>query len=285
MNSLRLIKNLLFVVIVVAQRITYMAAQFDTTSYKFNEDSIIVEKFDYENTDETRLNTDNVIYRPGRNFVFDYHYENKAGTKYHIKRGSLIKDGIYDWDFTPLNNKDSNTVEQIVMTINPGLEPFIEDFPDYNETVISYFYKLTQGNLIASERTGLIENPHNICFHPPRTNLFKILKLNPYPYIKQPISVGINWTWKLTFGDYWADRRWKVWSGLKENKYKYKVSASQILKTPLGVLKCFVVESEATSDLGTTKLTSYFNNEFGFIKLDYLNIDGSKLIFELKSMD
>lgn len=276
---------IVLIVLSVGQQLNYITAQFDTASYMFNEDSIIVEKFDPGNTDEARFNVDNIIYTPGRKFVFDYFYENKAGKRYFFKKGSVINDGVYDWDFTELNNTDSNTVEQIVMIINADLKPFIYDFPDYNETVISYFYKLTGGKLIRSERTGLIENPKNICLHPPRTNLFKILELNPYPYIKQPILPGSSWTWKLTFGDYWADRRWLVWSGLKENRYQYKISGIQLFKTHFGALKCYIVESQATSELGTTKLTAYFNDEFGFIKFDYLNIDGSKLIFELINVE
>ena len=75
------------------------------------------------------------------------------------------------------------------------------------------------------------------------------------------------------------------WTGLIENTYSYRVSANLYLKTPLGNLKCYVIDSRATSILGTTKLTCYLNEVFGFVKLDYLNIDGSKLIFELQSVN
>ena len=55
--------------------------------------------------------------------------------------------------------------------------------------------------------------------------------------------------------------------------------------TTFGVFDCFIVKGTAMSKLGNTKLTAYFNEDFGFIKLDYLNIDGSKIIIALESID
>jgi hypothetical protein len=37
--------------------------------------------------------------------------------------------------------------------------------------------------------------------------------------------------------------------------------------------------------LGTTKLKSFFNENFGFVKLDYTNIDGTKTIIELEKVE
>lgn len=53
------------------------------------------------------------------------------------------------------------------------------------------------------------------------------------------------------------------------------------ITTKLGKLKCFVIESEASSELGTTRLVAYFHPKYGFVKLDYTNIDGSKTILTL----
>jgi hypothetical protein len=32
-------------------------------------------------------------------------------------------------------------------------------------------------------------------------------------------------------------------------------------------------------------LTAYFNKEYGFVKLDYINIDGSKMIIDLVKVE
>lgn len=46
----------------------------------------------------------------------------------------------------------------------------------------------------------------------------------------------------------------------------------------VGKLNCAEIRSVAKSDLGETSLTSYFNEEHGFVRLEYVNIDGSKML-------
>jgi hypothetical protein len=153
--------------------------------------------------------------------------------------------------------------------------------PIYYQTCISYIF---DKNNPYNPKTGLIENERNIWFHPPREYLFQILELNPYPYIKYPLEIGHSWNWKLKIGDSWGDKRWKLWKGIVEFKYKYSIVAKKTIKTNLGDLDCFVIEGEAVSTLGKTKLTSYFNSRYGFVRFDYTNIDNSKLQIVLKSV-
>jgi hypothetical protein len=120
---------------------------------------------------------------------------------------------------------------------------------------------------------------------PPRTGLFSILELDPFPYIKQPLHVGASWTWKLAFGDHWADKRWLVWKGKNENVIQYRVTGKKLIHNNLGALPCYVVESEATSALGSTKLVAYYNEKVGFVKLAYTNIDKSSLTLELQRVE
>jgi hypothetical protein len=128
---------------------------------------------------------------------------------------------------------------------------------------------------------GSVENENNIWMHPPRDKYFRILELNPFPFIKAPYEIGNAWDWTLIVGSGWGDHRWKLWEGHLENQCKYVIKDKINLKTKLGEIECLVIESTASSSVGNTKLTSYFNAEFGFVKLDYLNIDGSKTKLEL----
>jgi hypothetical protein len=121
--------------------------------------------------------------------------------------------------------------------------------------------------------------------HPPRTDLFKILEINPFPYIKEPYKIRNSWTWKLEFDNHWADKRWLIWEGAYENKYTYKITDQLKLQTKFGEIECLIITSSAVSKLGKTKLTSYFNSQYGFVKLDYSNIDGSKIIIELEKIE
>jgi len=133
------------------------------------------------------------------------------------------------------------------------------------------------------EKTGLIENSKNIWMHPPRMALFKILELNPFPYVKFPCEIGEEWIWKLTIGDMWGDERWKTWNGQIENNYFYKIVEKEKITTQFYEnIDCWIIDATAKSELGETFLRSYFNEQIGFVKWEYINIDNSKIIFEIK---
>ena len=117
--------------------------------------------------------------------------------------------------------------------------------------------------------------------HPPRSLLFKITEINPFPYIKPPYKKGNAWTWGLKIGSHYGDERWATWEGNIDNECQYKITGTKKLETKLGKLKCYVVESSCQSRLGKTGLTSYFHPAYGFVKLDYDNINGSKLVIEM----
>jgi len=151
--------------------------------------------------------------------------------------------------------------------------------PKYYQIGISY---IIEKNDVSPFITGLIENEKNIWLHPPREFLFRILELNPFPYIKYPFQIGHTWNWDLEIGGQWGDKRWKEWTGNITNKYQYKITDKKTISTAIGALECYVIESEAKSELGTTKLTSYFNEQFGFVKLDYTNIDSSTIEIDIK---
>ena len=260
-------------------------AQKSIEKFEIDDVGITVEKFDSSNVDENRYNQNNKIYKVGKKFTFSYYYLDKAGTKYLMTKENLNSQNTNDWTFEKMDKQDPNSVSQIVLSVNSGLSPFIQQLPDYNQTVITYNFKLFNGEFWNNEMTGVIENVKNIWMHPPRTNFFKILEINPFPYVKEPMEVGNKWNWKLKFGSHWSDKRWLFWEGSNENVYNYEIIDKSIFKTKLGDIECFVITSTAMSNLGKTKLTSYFNSQYGFVKLDYVNIDGTKTIIELEKVE
>lgn len=260
-------------------------AQIKNESFETDNDGVTVEKLDSTNKDENRYNHNNLIYKVGRRFTFTYFYEDKNGDKYLINRSNANSQNDYDWRFENIEKKDTNSIDEIILKVKSGLSPFIQNIPDYNQTVILYEYQTLNGKVEINEMTGIIENSKNIWVHPPRTDLFKILELNPFPYIKAPFEVGNKWNWKLNFGDHWSDKRWLAWKGENENIYSYQIIKKAKISTKIGDLDCYIVESSAKSKLGTTKLTSYFNENFGFVKLYYTNIDSTKIVIELKSVE
>jgi hypothetical protein len=260
-------------------------AQRSAQQYTLDDLAITVEKFDSLNKDQNRYNQDNEIYKVGKRFTFSYEYHDKTGRKMRMTKADTVSLNGAAWQLVPAEQSDDKSVSQIILSVVPGLMPFIQIFPDYNQTVIQYDFKQVGGGLWNNEMTGVIENRKNLWLHPPRTGLFAILELNPFPYVKLPIKVGAAWTWKLAFGEQWADKRWLLWKGKNENTITYKVTGKSLITNKLGALKCYVVESKATSALGSTKLVAYYNSEFGFIKLDYTNIDKSSITMELQNVE
>lgn len=258
-------------------------AQKKTEVFELDDTGITVEKFDSTEKDENRFNLDNQIYTVGKKFTFSYYYQDKKGIKYLMTKSNDPK--MNNWTFDKMENKNANSVIQVILTVTNGLSPFLQSFPDYNQTVIRYDFKQNNGEFWNNEATGLIENRMNLWMHPPRTDFFKILELNPFPYIKIPYRIGNKWTWKLNIGDHWADRRWLFWKGRNDTFYEYQISDKLFFLTKIGKLQCYKIDGKATSSLGITKLTAYFNEKVGFVKLHYTNIDGTKTILNIENVE
>lgn len=262
--------------------------QKNIDKYVIDDDGITVEKTDSAKQYDEVYNTNNVIYTVGKKFTYSYFYQNTKGEKFLMKRGKAVLQPkghtIYDWEFVNIDKTDNETVNHLILIPSLG-NPFGKYFPDYNQTAISYEYFMNNGQSLTIETTGAIENEMNVWIHPPRNNFFKILELNPFPYIKAPYKIGTKWKWKLKIGDQWSDKRWLEWKGEIENIYDYEIKEKKNISTKLGNLECYIVLANAKSRIGETELISYFNPEFGFVKLEYKNIDGTKTILELINVE
>lgn len=233
---------------------------------------ISIEKFNDSINDENKYNYNNEVFKVGSKFTYDFqHFTPENEVKYF-----KVHDDKKSWDFVDENNEESNVVKNVIIgTLNGN--PMSQFDPNYYQTAISYRFKENT----PFSMSGVIENEANIWMHPPRDQYFEILELNPFPYIKTPYKVGTQWNWKLQIGSQWGDERWKTWEGNITNDYQYEITEKKTITTALGDLECFVVESTANSSLGETSLTAYFHEKFGFVKLDYTNIDDSKTKLEL----
>jgi hypothetical protein len=285
-----MVKSMLFISI-LSFWVSNVAAQ---TPYKLDTmpegNGIVVEKFEpkYRNN-RNRFTENNRIYKENRTFLFDCHYIKDSVEKYidFEKMVGFTENPEGFWHFCPIDSIGKNTVENCEFTVmNGGGGVFDEeiDTEDYQQSVITWVYLNKNRKMLTNESTGLIENESNIWMHPPRSRLFAITEANPFPYIKMPYKIGTSWTWKLTFGGHWSQPAWMVWKGAVEATYNYKIVGKEKLETALGKLDCWIVDGVSTSRLGKTMLKAHFSEKYGFVKLDYTNIDASKLIFNLKKM-
>lgn len=202
----------------------------------------------------------NTIYNIGCELTYSFKYQLPVSIGEHN-----FKDTISSSDLKEVSNI-------LIKVVN-------SDINDSENVSFQYNYPPQSINAHSS----IIENENEVWIHPPRLYFFKILEINPFPYIKKPLLIGKKWNWKLKIGEQYGDKRWKVWKKEITNYCNYEIIRDTLLTSDLGKLNCYVITSSAKSEIGTTYLTSYFNSKYGFIRLQYTNIDGSKIMLELKS--
>jgi hypothetical protein len=236
---------------------------------------ISIESFKEGNQDFDRYNKDNQIFIPGRIFFYSYEYYSRAGEKKYFNNYGD------SWELISTDSSSDYTVKYVLIEVLNGLSPMIETDPEYDQTVLEYKFNVPNGY----ENSGVIENCANIWMHPPRTYLFKILQLNPYPYVKMPLKIRENYSWDLGIGAYWGDPYWLEWQGEITNNMTYEVIEERQFQTYAGIRDCFKIEAQGSSELGNTKAIFWFNEKLGFVRMDFLNIDGSQIILNLDSIE
>jgi len=242
---------------------------------------VYVEKKLATDSNPNRYTADNKIYTIDKTFVFDY-YILRNGDTLKIASPRLIHVGDDPqrlWSFIELGENNTERIETISIKVLSGISN-----EQQTEVRYDYQYSVEQEVFPLSSTSGVIENKLNVWMHPHRDMYFMILELNPFPYIQRPFAIGTKWNWKLEIGEAWGDQRWKSWHGSIHNNYSYEIIGKEKLHTKIGELDCWIVHSKATSDIGDTELTAYFNEDNGFVKFIYTNIDKSKLVIEIKEI-
>ncbi|GAA4273841.1 hypothetical protein U6A24_02130 [Aquimarina gracilis] len=240
------------------------------------ENGISVEVFDSIITAEDRYTSNNITFKKHTEFIYSYKHISPNGEVFLFEEDHNIDDWRYAWRFVNSDSITQNSILKVKIKVKPGLQPFLEQIPDYNQTVLQYNYITKNEESLFNSVSGVIENENNIWMHPPRDKYFRILELNPFPFIKAPFKVGNKWNWSLKIGSSWGEKRWKTWQGAIENKYNYKITSKKKLNTKFGKIECYEIRAEAISSIGKTELQALFNPKYGFVELNYINIDGSK---------
>lgn len=262
----------------------FMCIAYNLTSqnvdYEKTPTGIVVEVFD-DNSSLTRYNDDNTVYKSGKKFRIEYSYINLEGEEFLFAVSPNKK-----WKFVPKNSITDSTITHLIMEVMPDLSEFIKYDSSYNQTIIKYYYYNSENKMPFRSSTGVIENVYNIWMHPPRDHMFKILEINPFPYIKHEKSNLTKWKWSLTVGDYWSVEECKTWKGDVKLKYKYKIlKDKEYINIGDAKHECTIVEAEQRSRLGKSYLKSYYNQEHGFLRLEYTNVDKTKINLDFIPMN
>lgn len=252
------------------------------------EDEIYVEKYDSTVLTKGKYTDNNECYKAGNKLIYDYYYQDLNGRKYKFEPLEITQEMEYAerqkaWRFVNFDSINEHTIDKVLFTVDTNNNNILYSFPGFDQSVITYDYLTKDGTQALYESTGLVENEKNVWVHPPRNKMFRVLELNPFPFIQAPYEPGNKWSWTLNNirGSSWGDERWQTWEGIIECTSDYEITGKQPLTTPIGVLECFIIQSTASTPFGKTYLTAYFNMDVGFIKLDYTNIDSTKLVLEV----
>jgi len=131
------------------------------------------------------------------------------------------------------------------------------------------------------DSTGVTENDTILWIHPYRSGDYRILEFSPFPVLKYPLQAGERWNFDIKIGGEWGSKDLMEWQGIKLFKASYKLLGKESLSTKLGKLECYKVVAEGSSDFGKTQLVLFFNEKYGFVKLDYQNINQTSMQIEL----
>lgn len=266
------------------------------------DDGIYFEKPLPKDTTNHKYSLDNISYKVNSVFIFDYYYVDKDGTKkkfLHTKDESSKDNPLA---LVSYDDKSSDIIDKIKIEVHDYLKFLATGDPDYTQTAFSYSYlkrngkpndtlceKLKKKNPkfempCGDETTGIVDNKKNLWMHPPRTFTFKILQLNPFPFYYRDETVK-TWSWNLGTGGSYLDPRWINHQENITINYSYKRLPDETIETPLGKLKCKVTDGSGTCKLKNgqlkTRLKSFYYPNYGFVRLEYENVNGTKLVMQL----
>ncbi|MDH5608557.1 MAG: hypothetical protein OEY56_03680 [Cyclobacteriaceae bacterium] len=129
-------------------------------------------------------------------------------------------------------------------------------------------------------RTGIIETDEQVWMHPILDNHYAFTYVAPYPKVMLPLAQGKTWKGGLYVSFGWGD--WDY----NEVEYTYEVLEQTKIETPFRTFEnCWHVQSHAVASFGNSQHDFWFDEEFGFVKMQYLNYKGQLLIFELEQVE
>jgi len=235
------------------------------------------QQYDTVFIEEIDIDENNTIYKPGNVFIYDYEIIiDNVAYKLNTNKGMAAR---REFELVAID-ADSIGVDKIHLIVRPVEEG---ERTNKNQTQISF---LQEPIFDSMSSTGVVENEVNVWIHPIRTGFFNALQTGPFPFVKYPLTIGSIWTDEMMIGQAWGSELWGEWEGQLLQSYTYILTAKETLQTPIGEVECYVIESTATSRLGTTVLKSYFSETYGFVRMEYQlfnNLKVNKWLIDTKT--
>ncbi|WMN07800.1 hypothetical protein QYS48_29915 [Marivirga arenosa] len=211
---------------------------------------------------------DNTIFKTGRGFLYQLSIYESGDEKQLVFSDT-------DWDFEEISQESSKGQVNSIIYLTASVNRSKRINKKQTEVIIGFE---PQGKTF--QNTGIVENAQNIWLHPPRSNFFKILELCPFPYVKFS-SADLKWQDKIKIDQKWQDSRWATWEGDQTIDLIYANKGFKNIASHLGEFRCLITKSTAKSTFGESILTTYFNSEVGFVKMEYEILGRYTVLLEL----
>jgi hypothetical protein len=204
------------------------------------------------------------VFKPCRQYIYQATYKDKNGGVISKSKVWMMATGKR-WEWQP-EKQDEITIQY---------EFDEEDIPRIKQHYVNKKFAV-EGSFIPKQTTGIIENVREVWMHPFRSNQFNFTEVASFPHVKFPLRKGATWTSNLQIGEGWGD--WEntvVYSN-------YKITGRGALKTKFKEFEnCWMIESKSSASFGDSVHNFWFNESYGFVKMEYYNYEGQSLTFEL----
>lgn len=235
--------------------------------------------------------TNNSIFVGGRSFKYSYSLK-RNGQLYDyavVKDERALKDSTIsylNWSFVP---SDSVFESSVIYPVK-SLEMYVykkKANSSLNLSEIKYEYLNGTRRVFLGEESSVSERPDKIYMSLPHYHGFVFSKFNPLPILNLPLTTGKTWSQFISVPEQMlknAKLAYTSSDGLFHFTSDYKVAGDTVLYTRMGAVICKKIEAVAQTTIGTTFSTLYFNEQWGFVKIEQRNLDGSEITYQLTAV-
>lgn len=169
-------------------------------------------------------------------------------------------------------NKRFHYSPQNQMSLNIDFERFENDSVKLN----SVFENSNCCNWVNTMESGVVENIEKCWIKAIRNNQFRYTETAGFPDVQYPLEIHKEWSREVKIGNY----GWGTWCN-KTSRSNYKVISKNIYQLKNEKIECWKIESLSDFEGKQNKHTYLFNEDFGFVLMQYEFHDGIKINFEM----
>jgi len=131
---------------------------------------------------------------------------------------------------------------------------------------------------VSETTTGGFESPELLWMHPIRNNQYICTEVAPFPEVQFPLAEGNTWTNNLAILNGWG-----IWNN-SIGDFSYTVNDRQTRAYSFGILEnVWRIDASAVYPFGTSFLSTYYHETYGFVELNYTNYANERLSFVLQN--